>query len=136
MQSGLGAGGGKLAVLSHLLVQYGEAIEADLLPDVDLLDLYRPESDLNLRRVWVLVSGRLLLENPKGELLPRPCTALARSMLGELGDWSRLDMIVASALGSKLPENKAITQWKAAQQERLRKMREDRQRRLEAAPSE
>lgn len=129
----MGAGRGKLAVLSHLLVLYAEAIEADLLPDVDLLDLYRPEADLNLRRVWVLVSGRLLVESPSGDLLPRPGTALSRSMLGELGDWSRLDMIVASALGSKLPENKAVTQWKAAQQERIRRMREDRQRKLREA---
>lgn len=133
----MGAGRGKLTVLGHLLVNHAEAIEADLFPDIDLVDLYRPEADLTLRRVWVLVSGRLLVETDNGEMSPLPGTALSRSINGILGDWSRLDVIVGSALGSKLPESKAVSQWKAAQQERLRRMREDRQRKLkEEAASE
>lgn len=116
-------------------MNHAEAIEADLFPDVDLLDLYRPEADLNLRRVWVLVSGRLLVETRNG-LVPLPGTALARSISGELGDWSRLDVVVGSALGAKLPESKAVTQWKAAQQKRVRKMREDRIRRRKEAAAE
>lgn len=136
MQPGLGSERGKLTVLGHLLVNHAEAIEADLYPDVDLLDLYRPEADLNLRRVWVLVSGRLLVESASG-LYPVPGTALARSLSGELGDWTRLELIVGSALDSKIPESKAVTQWKAAQQKRIQAVREARiRKRKEAAADE
>lgn len=137
MQPRVGYDPGKLAVLGHLLVNHAEAIEADLFPDVDLLDLYRPEADLSLRRVWVLVSGRLLVETAKGDISPLPGTALSRSLAGELGDWSRLDTMVGTALGSKLPESKAITQWRAAEQKRVKAIRDARQRKLkEAAANE
>lgn len=116
-------------------MQHAEAIEADLLPDVDLLDLYRPEADLSLRRVWVLVSGRLLVETEQG-FTPITGTALARSISGEPGDWSRLDSIVASALGVKLPPTKETVEWKKANQQRIKQAREDRERRLRAAREE
>jgi hypothetical protein len=84
----------------------------------------------------VLVSGRLLVETPEG-FSPLPGTALARSISGELGDWTRLDIIVGSTLGAKLPESKTVTRWKAAQQKRIKAKREARLKALkEAAASE
>lgn len=77
---------------------------------------------MSLRRVWVLVRHRLLIESDDG-LAPRPGTALARSVLGELGDWSRLDLFVANMLGIKPPESKTRRRWESAQQARLKAMR-------------
>jgi hypothetical protein len=90
-------------------VRHGEAIEADLLAHgVDLLDLYRGR--LSIRRVCLLVEHWCL----------RRGTALAYSLHGELGRWLTSDEILASAYGVKRPESKAMTEWKAAQQARIR----------------
>lgn len=108
---------GKLTRLAWLLVNHGEAIEADLLPlGVDLLDLYRSDAALSLRRVLVLVDG----------LLMRRGTALAASVAGERGTWTRLEELVASAIGVTPPEDKARQEWKRANQERIKRIREAR----------
>jgi hypothetical protein len=127
----MGAGRGKLTCLAWLLVRHGEAVEADLYPVVDLLDLYRQDADLSLRRAWVLIAGRLLVESDP--LQARPGTALSRSLHGEVGDWTRLDHFVGGALGVKPPEDKARRAWRAAQQARLKAQRAEIEARRAAA---
>lgn len=56
----------------------------------------------------------------------RAGTALSRSIAGERGDWSRLDLMVADALGVDLPESKTVHAWKAAQNRRLMEIRKSR----------
>lgn len=116
---------GKLTVLAYLLVHHAGAVEADLFPGLDIADLWAGR--VSIRRVWVLVRHRLLMGDGD-DLAPRPGTALARSIDGERGDWSRLDQIVGSALHVDLPEPRRRTQWKAAQQARLKEIRERRAR--------
>lgn len=98
-----------------LLVRHGEAIEADLLAHgVDLLDFYRGR--LSIRRVWLLVQHWSLHRG----------TALAFSLHGERGRWMTSDEILAAAYGVKPPEDKATTEWKAAQQARIKRIRAER----------
>lgn len=113
---------GKLTFLVHILVNHWDAIEADLFPDVSLPGLYLEDSPVTLRLVSVLVFGRLLIDTGK-EIIIRRGTALARSVHGELGDWSRLDLIVANACEVKVPEDKATVAWKAAEHDRIKKLR-------------
>jgi hypothetical protein len=129
----MGSQAGKLIRLAWLLKQHGEAIEADLARDgLDLLDFYRDR--MTVRRLWVLVAS--LLANQDGDgIIARPGTALARSLHGELGDWTRLDQIVGSALGVMPPADKAEVEWKRAQQARIRRLREERAARSSSGPS-
>lgn len=114
---------GKLTSLAVLLIKHGEAIEADLfVRGIDLLDLYRPDAPLTLRRVWVLVQHLLLQRG----------TALAGSINGDRGRWTRLDEMVAMVLGITPPEDRTTTEWRAAQQERIRKKRAEREALLQA----
>lgn len=96
-------------------MRHGEAIEADLLEHgIDLLDFYRGR--MSIRRVCVLVERWCL----------RRGTALAQSLHGERGRWLTSDEILASAYGVKPPEDKAVTEWKRANQERIARIRAER----------
>jgi hypothetical protein len=99
-----------------------------------VLDIYRPSGTLTVRRLWVLIRHRLLMETADG-LQPRSGTALARSVFGEQGDWTRADMFLAGFVGVKPPEAKATTEWRTAQQARLKKLRADRQAKRDNATS-
>lgn len=103
-------------------MNHWDAIEADLFPDISLPELYLEDSPVTLRLVSVLMFGRLFIDTGSN-LIIRRGTALARSVHGELGDWSRLDMLVANALGVKAPEDKATVAWKVAEHDRIKKLR-------------
>lgn len=74
----------------------------------------------------MLVRHRLLVETADG-VAPVQGTALARSLYGELGDWTRLDMFVGGWVGVDPPESKATVEWHAANQQRIKAKRAERQ---------
>lgn len=98
-----------------LLVQHGEAVEADLLAHgVDLLDFYRGR--MSSRRLSLLVENWCLHRG----------TAVAVSLWGERGRWATSDEILAAVHGVKPPEDRATTEWKAEQQARIKAIRAER----------
>ncbi len=104
-----------------MLVNHGEAIEADLaLRGFDLLDFYA--GPMSVRRLWVLVSGLLLIDGS----IARPGTALATAIHGPIGDWTRLELLTASVHGIPLPEDRQKVDWKQVQQDRIKRLRAER----------
>ena len=64
--------------------------------------------------------------------MPRFGTALARSVAGEIGDWSRLEQMYASAHDGKLPKTREEVAWLDAQNARMRRIQAEQKAQREA----
>jgi hypothetical protein len=105
------ADGGKICALSALLVEHGEAVEADLaFRGIDLLDLWR--GGLSYRRLGLLIAA----------LPPESLTkTAARNVAGEEavpaqpepgihGQWSNAELLLAS-----ISDGVAVLAWQQSQ---------------------
>jgi hypothetical protein len=95
---------GKIAQGLALVAEYAEAIEADLqrFYNVDLLDMYRPDGKLSLRKVVVLVN-HLPPESTTMTAIRNSVTPEIAALAGEgtnpaEAPWSQVEMLLAAAV--------------------------------------